>query len=288
MSTPEKHPAIVDVLAATFETDVMERSREVPVVVDFWAEWCGPCRTLGPVLERLAREYDGKFILAKADVDRLPEAARQFGVRSIPSVFAVKDGQIRDSFVGVISDREIRAFLDRLMPTPAELCLAEAETLEATDPAAAEAKYREAVTLANQDSGPKIRLARFLMTRNRFEESQELLTALQKRGFLEPEAEKLRAELTLKLGGHEVGSLQEARDAVAGTPGDLQAQLRLAEALAAAGEHAEALELALSLVERNRSGVGEEARKLMVALFQVLPNESPLVAEYRRKLSFAL
>ena len=207
---------------------------------------------------------------------------------SIPSVFAVRDGQIRDSFVGVISEREIRAFIDRVLPSQADLCITEARKLEATDLAGAEAKYQEAVSLAGKESGPTLALARFLLSQDRFENCKALLDGLQKRGYLEPEAEKLKAELTVRTGGQGAGSLEHARQQAAAAPADLHAQFRLAEALAAAHEHAEALQVALSLVERDRAGVGEEARKLMLALFQVLPPESPLVAEFRRKLSFAL
>jgi len=284
----DKHPAIIDVTADTFEIDVLERSRQVPILVDFWAEWCGPCRTLGPVLERLAAEYDGRFILAKANVDKLPEVAREFRVMSIPSVFAVRDGQARDSFVGAISEREIRAFIDRMMPTPAELCLAEAQKLETSNPQAAEAKYREAVALAGKESGPTIALARFLLGQEQLEECRALLDGLMKRGYLEPDAEKLKAELTVRSGGQDAGSVEAARKAATEAPNDLHARFRLAEALAAAQAFPEALEVTLDLVERDRTGVGENARKLMLALFQMLPADSPLALEYRRKLSFVL
>src|SRR5215218_2361126 len=140
-------PFIVETTRATFVEDVIERSLERPVVVDFWAEWCGPCRMLGPVLERLAREYDGRFVLAKANTEEVSEYAGSFGVRSIPAVFGLRGGKVRDSFVGVLSESAIRSFLDRLMPTAAEVVVAEGRGLEATDPDAAEARYRAALRL---------------------------------------------------------------------------------------------------------------------------------------------
>jgi len=117
---------VIEVTAQNFQQDVIERSHSVPVVIDFWATWCGPCRMLGPVLEKLAREYDGTFRLAKVDTDAESELALQFGVRSIPAVFAVRDGKAVDGFVGVQPESVIRTWIDRLLPTPAETLAAQA------------------------------------------------------------------------------------------------------------------------------------------------------------------
>ena len=138
---------VIEVTAQNFQQDVIERSHSVPVVIDFWATWCGPCRMLGPVLEKLAQEYDGKFVLAKIDTDTESELARQFGVRSIPAVFGVRDGKAVDGFVGVQPESVIRAWIDRLLPTPAETLAAEASSLEQSDPQAAEEKYSAAVAI---------------------------------------------------------------------------------------------------------------------------------------------
>ncbi len=153
-------PSILDVTEATFQQEVVERSREVPVVVDFWAPWCGPCRLLGPLLEKAAKDAAGKFVLAKVDIDRSPGLATSFGVSSIPTVVAVRGGQIIDSFLGVLPERELEAWLQRIQPSEAEILESEAQGLEAGDPAAAEAKYREALKLAPTDAAAQIGLAR--------------------------------------------------------------------------------------------------------------------------------
>jgi putative thioredoxin len=281
-------PTIIEATPETFERVAIERSREVPVVVDFWAEWCAPCRQLGPVLEKLVGEYEGKFVLVKADTERLPEVATSFGVRSIPAVFALKDGQVVDGFVGAQPESAIRVFLDRLMPTPAETLAAEALTLESTDPEAAGSKYREAIALAPDEPRTRIKLGQFLLRRGRIEEAQALIAELERRGYLELDAERLKAELTLHGQHPGADAIATARASSAAHPGDLGLQFVLAEALAAAGEYQEALDLCLDLVERDRKGVGEQARKTMIAIFQVLPADSGLVNEYRRRLSFVL
>jgi putative thioredoxin len=281
-------PTTIEATPETFERDAIERSREVPVLVDFWAEWCAPCRQLGPVLEKLAGEYEGKFVLVKADTEALPDVATSFGVRSIPAVFALKDGQVVDGFVGAQPESVIRAFIDRLMPTPAEALVAEAAKLESTEPEAALSRYHEAIALNPDDPRARIKLGRFLLAQGRAEEVRALIVELERRGYLEPDAERLKAELTLH--GHHQGAegIEAARASLAAHPEDLGRKFELAEALAAAGQYPEALDLCLDLVERDRKGVGERARQTMLAIFQVLPADSELINEYRRRLSFVL
>ncbi|SIO66642.1 thioredoxin [Singulisphaera sp. GP187] len=280
-------PYVIDTTPETFEKDVIERSSEQPVVVDFWAEWCAPCRTLGPILERLAAEYDGKFLLVKANTEELTQVASAFGVRSIPAVFGLVDGRVRDSFVGVLSESAIRAFLDRLMPTPAEAAIKEAKALESTDSQAAEAKYRTALEALPNDPVIKIGLARTLLAQARLDEGRALIADLERRGFLEPEAEKVKAELTLRGQGQATGGVEAARAAVEANSKDLALKLALAEALAADGQYEAALDLCLELVERDRKGVGEPARKTMLAVFQLL-GSAEIVGDYQRKLATVL
>ncbi len=281
-------PYVIEPTTQTFEQDVIERSRTVPVVVDFWAAWCGPCKLLGPILEKLAGEYAGKFVLAKVDTERNQELALQFGVRSIPLVFGFRDGKIVDAFVGAQPEAMIRAWLDRLLPTPAESLAAAASLLEATDPHAAEEKYNTALMLDPDLTAAHTGLARIALEQGRLEDAAAEIASLERRGFLEPEAEKLKAELTLRLQAQNAGGIEAARAAVAANPGDLNLKFQLAEALAASGQYADALALCLELVERDRKGVGEKARQTMIAIFQLLPPTSDLVAEYQRQLSMAL
>jgi putative thioredoxin len=279
---------VIEPTTETFPREVVERSKEVPVVVDFWAEWCQPCRMLGPVLEKLASEFQGKFVLAKVNVDQNQQLAASFQVESIPAVYAVRDGAIADMFVGVQPEPVLRQWIERLLPTPAERLVSEARQLEGTDPKQAEAKYREAAALEPREPTAKIGLARVLLAQGRADESKQVIEELAARGFLEPEAEKVQAELDLRLKAREAGGVDQIRAAVAANPNDRNLQLKLGEALAAAGVYEEALQTLLTLVQQDRKATGESARKIMVDVFQILPADSELTSVYRRKLSQAL
>jgi putative thioredoxin len=287
-TTPASH--VIEATGDTFEQSVLERSRAVPVVVDFWATWCPPCRMLGPILEKLAGEYDGRFVLAKVDSDRAPELAAQFGVRSIPAVFGIRDGKVFDTFVGVLPESVIRTWLDRLLPTPAEILAAEALALEPTDQEAAAAKYTAALALVSDLPAAQIGLARVALDAGRLDDAVARITSLERRGFLEPEAEKVKARLTLRLQAQEAGglTLEAARAALAASPEDPSKKFQLAEALAASSQYADALALCLELVERGGKEIAQKARQTMTAIFQLLPPTSELVTEYQRLLSLAL
>jgi putative thioredoxin len=288
MSIPsEASPWIIDADEATFQTAAVERSRELPVVVDFWAPWCQPCLLLGPVLEKLAAEYAGKFLLVKADVDKLPGIAAGFGVQSIPAVYAMRDGQLLDFFVGLKSEEQLRGWIDRLLPTPAEQLVIQARSLATSDPKAAETKYVEASGLDANLASAKIELAALLLEQGRGDETRAILDELEQRGFLEPEAEKLKAQLHLAAPANSSVDLSQLR-AAAGDPKNLPAALALAEGLASQGQYEEALATALSVVQSGKKEFVEPARKLMVDVFQLMPDGSPLVTDFRRRLSTAL
>jgi putative thioredoxin len=285
---PSSLSHVIEATSETFVREVIEASSTVPVVVDFWAPWCGPCRVLGPILEKLAGEYAGKFLLAKVNIDENPKLASQFGVRSIPTVFGVRDGAVADAFTGVQSESVIRTWINRLLPTEAELLAEEAHRLESTDRRAAESKYSHALALESELPQAQIGLVRIALAEGHFEDASARIAALERRGFLEPEAERLKAEVMLR--GQAAGSksVDSARAFAAAHPKDLNHKLALAEALAAAGQYAEALALCLDLVERDRKGVGEQARQVMVAVFRLLPAGDELLTEYQRQLSLLL
>ena len=288
MSDTTTSSFVIEVTGKNFEQAVIDRSHLVPVVIDFWAAWCRPCRMLGPVLEKLAAEYNGKFLLAKVDTDAESELAQQFGVRSIPAVFAVRGGKAVDGFVGVQPESAIRMWIDRLLPTAAEALAAEASLLERTNPQTAVEKYSEAVTLDPELTPAHIGLARIALDQGRLEEAQARIHELEKRGFLESDAERVKAELMLRLQAGQVGGVDTARAALAANPEDLNLKFQLAEALAAVSQYSDALALCLELVERDRKGIGERARQTMIAIFQLLPPDSAIVTEYQRQLSLVL
>ena len=283
----EPCPWIIETTAEAFEKEVIERSTQLPVVVDFWATWCGPCQELGPVLEKLAREANGKFLLLKVDVDKQPEIAGWFGVQQIPAVFAIVNGQPVDQFMGNLPENEVRVWLNKFLPTPAETLLKAATALEATSASEAEEKYRAVLELQPEFPIAKIGLARVLTALHRDVDASAIITELEKRGFLEPEAQQVKTELELRAAALESGGVGAARAASAADPTNLELQLQLADALAAAHAYPEALEICLDLVKNHKAAMGEKAKSTMVQIFTVLGATSELAQQYRRKLSTA-
>lgn len=284
----EPSPWIIDGTEANFDEAVLKRSQELPVIVDFHAAWCEPCQQLGPILERLATESAGAFLLVKVDVDREPGIAAAFQVRSIPHVFALRNGQLIDQFAGALPEEQIRQWLERFQPTPAEQLVLEARKLLVDDPTEAEAKFREALELAPQADVIRIELARLLLKQHKNAESRAIIEHLAARGFLEPEAENVKAELDVRDAAAEAGGVGECRKALAADPDNPGLQLKLAEALGAAQQYQEALETCLRVVVATAGEQRESARTTMVNLFHMLGPEAEMTRTYRRKLATAL
>jgi putative thioredoxin len=263
MSTTLEH--VVDVTDADFEQVVIEGSKTRPVVVDLWASWCGPCRTLGPILETIAKERDGAFLLAKLDVDANPMVAGTLGVQSIPTVVAFRDGEPVTGFVGSYPQDEVNRFVDSILPSEAEMVAEEAQVEEqAGDLAGAEQRYREALAADAGNREAAVGLARILADRGDSDEARELVAP----HLPEPDAERVLAAIQVR----------GWADAQEDTP------LGSAQRLAAQGRWREALEGMLSALGDDRGS----ARDAMVAVFSVLGDDDPLVVEYRRRLTNAL
>ena len=281
-------PWIIETTTERFETDVVRASMERPVVVDFWATWCQPCRQLGPLLEKLAAELNGRFLLVKVNVDENQELAGAFGVQSIPYVVALRDGRPVSEFVGIHPEDKLREWLNAFLPSKVDELLKKGFALEQSDPKAALAAYREAAALDPKHDAVRIGLARVLLKLNQDDECRKIIADLESRGYLEPEAEKVKSQLELRAAAAEAGPLDEARKAAVAAPDDLSLQIKLADALAVANRHEEALQICLAIVQKDRAELGAEAKTTMLRIFDTLGPGSDLVSTFRRKLATAL
>jgi putative thioredoxin len=260
----QAEPVVIEATDANFAQAVVEESTRRPVVVDLWAAWCGPCRVLGPILEKVAAERGGGFVLAKLDVDSNPYTAGRFGVQSIPTVVAFRDGRPVDGFVGAIPEAMVNEFIDRLLPTEADLDASSARELELEgDLGDAEARYRAALEADEGNRDARLGLGRVLAETGRDAEAREVLSPLL------PDAEAQGV-----LAGLDVRSWSQLEG-----PGTLESAKRLA----ARGRYREALDGMLGALSDD-----PEARAAMLDVFAVLGDDDPLVAEYRRKLANAL
>jgi putative thioredoxin len=273
-----------DISDAEFDSAVIDRSHSVPVVVDFWAEWCGPCRQLGPMLERLAVEADGAWELVKLNIDHNPRVATQYRVQSIPAVKGFRDGNLVAEFLGAVPESQVRSFLTRLLPSEADRLVREGAEMEASGyVATAEDRYRDALAQDPNHAKAIVGLARVLAGRDAIDEAMSLLG----RRPADPDVQKLRAEITLKQAGGR-SDLAELESRVQSDPKDAAAQYELGRSLAAAGDYEPALEHLLETVKLDRTLDDDGARKAMLDIFALLGDDDSRTQQYRRLLGAVL
>ncbi len=280
--------SVRDVSDATFGAEVLEASRSLPVVVDFWAPWCGPCRALAPVLEKLAAEYEGQFVLAKMNTDENPETAARFGIRGIPAVKAFRDGKVAAEFTGAVPESAARAFLGRILPTPGDkLRQAAAASLAAGDTAAAEARLREALQAEPGLHAARVDLAELLVARDAWADADAVLAEVPEHER-DDRAQRLASRIGLARAAARLPAAEELRARLERAPGDPALRLQLAERHAADGELEAALEQLLEVVRADRGEAREKARKAMLRVFTLAAADPDLVGRYRRLLASAL
>lgn len=276
--------AVLDVTDATFAADVLEQSKTKTVVVDFWAAWCGPCRTLGPIIERVAEDFGDDVVLKKLNTDEHPVTASQYRVTSLPTVKAFRDGRVINEFTGALPEPHVRAFFQTLAPTPADKAANAAGALVASgDSARAERLYREALEATSDHPDAVVGLATLLAQRGETTEAEKLL----KRVPADRRAKVLKHRIFLEsYAARHAG--EDLETEASANPRDPRARYRWGLMLAAREDYRAALDELIESVRWDKTWEDDAARKSILAIFDILGMNDPMTREYQRKLENVL
>ena len=281
---------VFDANVAGFEADVLIASKQTPILVDFWAPWCGPCKTLGPMLEKLAAEFNGGFMLAKVDVDQEQQLAGYFQIKSVPTVMLVKDGQIVDGFPGALPEGQLREFLAHHGVTPRD-AIAEPDAIEAEpepiDPHAEVVRLRAASAAEPDKDELRLDLVLALLQTGGVAEAETLLDGLPANLATDDRAVKARARLGFAAVLADAPPREPLLAAIASNPDDLRARHLLGVRQIVEGETEAGLQQFLEMLSRNRAYEDGLPRKALIDAFRII-DDADLVSVYRRKMSSLL
>lgn len=278
-----------DVTLQNFEADVIETSRQIPVLVDFWAPWCGPCRTLGPMLEKLEAQAAGKWRLTKVNVDENQELAAHFGVRSIPHVVAFAGGKAVDQFTGVLPESGLREFIGRVMPNPGLVALGAARDHAAAGRRdAARSEFQAALAFDPGFDAARLEYIGFLLDEDALDQAQAEFGMLSPAAAQEDGYAALHTRVEAMRGASDLPDAATLEARIAEAPGDLQARLDLARALIAHRQYEKALEQLLAIVRTDRTFEDDIGRTAMLSIFKLMSGQPEVVSRWRRLLASAL
>jgi putative thioredoxin len=294
---PQATPDLIkETTTQTFVKDVIEESKRQPVLIDFWAPWCGPCRQLTPIIEKAVRAAKGKVKLVKMNIDEHPAIPGQMGIQSIPAVIAFVNGQPADGFMGAVPESQVTAFIDKLTagvpgagePNTAEL-LKEAEAVLAEgDPATAAQIYAEVLAADATNIAALAGLAKCYMATGAIEQAKQTLAMVPESKRSDPAVKAVQASTDLAEQAKALGPVTELEQKVAANPLDHQARFDLATALNASGKRAEATQQLLEIVKRDRKWNEDGARKQLVQFFEAWGPTDEATVEGRKRLSTIL
>ncbi len=288
MSATTADTHVFDVREDNFEAEVLQASLTTPILVDFWATWCGPCKTLGPMLEKLAGEFNGAFRLAKIDVDKSQQLAGMFGIRSIPTVMLVKDGQIVDGFAGALPEGQLREFLLRhVQPQGGEAANDDVEAAAAESPVEAINRIQQAIAAEPEHTELKLDLALALMRAGHADAAEAELASLPANLATDAHALRLRSQLDLARALEGAPSLAELQQRVQANAADWEARDLLGVRLLLEGDAAAGLDQFLATLEKARDWNDGQAKKRLLAAFSTL-DDAELVGRYRRRMASLL
>jgi len=280
----------IDVNTANFDEVVLEGSKQAPVIVDFWAPWCAPCRALKPVLEKLASEYQGRFTLAKINSDENQALATQYGVRGIPNVKAFVDGELVDEFSGALPEPAVRQFIERLVPSPAEELRLQARALyqKTRDAKPALELLAQAAAMDAKNEAVRVDSAEILFDSGKVDAARQQLETLSPLTQMDEQIAALKAKIEFSVSASAAPDIGELRRRIAQNDNDLDARLQLAKIHVAGQDYTAALDELLDIIRRDRSFRDDAARKTMLQVFGLLgtqDGQGNLVSKYRKLLA---